>query len=269
VKPLEALFEAPGLSALGVPSSLRYLYGGEIGLAPSSLYANFVSSLDGVVAIEPLPDSSSIISAGSEADRFVMGLLRAFADAVIIGARTLLAAPGHRWTADHIFPQEAGAFVELRSTLGKDPDPRLIVVTAAGNLDPSHPALVEKPLVLTTVSGADRLRSALPGTAQIEALGREGSLDARAIVDAVRAAGHNMVLCEGGPTLMGQLMSARVVDELFLTLSPVIAGRDNAANRPGFVARAEFPPADLRRARLLSVRRSDSHLFVRYAIAPS
>ena len=266
MEPLQALFEAADLPRSGLPAALRELYAGGVGFPPGSLYANFVSSLDGVVAIEPLPDSSSIISAGSESDRFVMGLLRGFADAVVVGAGTLRAAPDHRWTAQYIFPDLAKAFAELRAGLGKLPAPQLVVVTARGTVNVGHPALEEGALVLTTESGAARLRGRVPGATTVQALSGAESIEPASIVDALRAAGHDLLLCEGGPTLLGQLLEAHLVDELFLTMSPVLAGRDGATSRPGFVAGTEFPPERLPRLDLLSVRRGGSHLFLRFGL---
>jgi len=78
-------------------------YAGDLGFSEHCLYGNFVASLDGVVALGPeYPSSGSAISGREPADRFVMGLLRAFADAVLIGAGTLRATPTHRWTPEHV-----------------------------------------------------------------------------------------------------------------------------------------------------------------------
>lgn len=89
LQPLELLFETPGLADFGLPLELAELYGGSLGFLEPRLYANFVASVDGVVAIPTETESSQMIAAGSKRDRFVMGLLRACADAVLIGAGTL------------------------------------------------------------------------------------------------------------------------------------------------------------------------------------
>jgi riboflavin biosynthesis pyrimidine reductase len=110
-----------------------------------------VSSLDGVVALGPeYPSSGSAISGREPSDRFVMGLLRAFADAVLIGAGTLRATPNHRWTPEHLCPSAAAGFAALRETLGCAPDPELIVVTASGDLPLEHPALQKGAVIVTT-----------------------------------------------------------------------------------------------------------------------
>jgi hypothetical protein len=95
LEPLDVVYEAPGLPAWGLPRGLAAAYGGEVGFKRPCLYANFVASLDGVVALGPeYRSSGSAISQREPADRFVMGLLRALADAVLIGAGTLLRVPG-------------------------------------------------------------------------------------------------------------------------------------------------------------------------------
>src|SRR5579864_8203755 len=84
---LHLLYEEPGLPSSDLPELLATAYGGDLGFTGPCVYGNFVASLDGVVALGPEhPSSGSAISGGEPADRFVMGLLRAFADAVLIGA---------------------------------------------------------------------------------------------------------------------------------------------------------------------------------------
>lgn len=74
-----------------------------------------------------------------------------------------------------------------------------------------------------------------------------------------------MVLTEGGPRLLGQLAADGLLDELFLTISPVLAGRGDTA-RPGLVAARELLPGRTEPAELLTVRRHGSCLFLRYAM---
>jgi riboflavin biosynthesis pyrimidine reductase len=88
-------------------------------------------------------------------------------------------------------------------------------------------------------------------------------------VQALRAGGHQLILCEGGPTLLGSLLAASFVDELFLTISPLLAGRAAQCPRPGLIENAEFLPTRSIAGRLLSMRRSHSHLFARYALTQS
>src|SRR5688572_9423373 len=99
LRPLEVLYEALQLPDFGLTEELTTAYGGSLGFMEPRLYANFVASVDGVAAIPGELQSSHLIAAGSEGDRFVMGLLRACADAVLVGAGTLRGSPRTRWTA--------------------------------------------------------------------------------------------------------------------------------------------------------------------------
>ncbi len=268
MEPLQTLFEINGLPTYGLPERLKDLYGGELGFRAPRLYANFVSSLDGVVALDSIgAESGSVISGHNEADRFVMGLLRACADAVVVGAGTLRADPRQLWTPDHIYPLAATAYAELRRHLGRSIQPRLVLVTSRGDLDPQVPALERGALVLTTGAGQSRLHGRIPAAASIVTLGDGEELDPAALLDVIHAEGHQVLLCEGGPHLFGNLLAAGFVDEVFLTVSPVLAGRGKSGGRMGLVEGAELMPAIPRWARLLTRRRHRSYLFLRYDIS--
>jgi riboflavin biosynthesis pyrimidine reductase len=261
---LERLYEAPGLPQLDLPRRLADLYGGPFGLPATCLYANFVTSLDGVVAGAGI--SSGTISLGSEADRFVMGLLRAVAGVVLIGAGTLRPDPGHRWTAEKIYPPAAAEFLGLRASLGLAPEPPLAVVTATGRL-PALTAMTPGSLVITTPAGARALAGALPDTAELVVATDASSIPPAAIVGVLRERGHARVLTEGGPQLFGELVAGGLVDELFLTTSPALFGD----GPPAIGITGGLPPAGEPRARaeLLSLRRHGSHLLVRYSLGRS
>jgi riboflavin biosynthesis pyrimidine reductase len=264
--PIEVLFEAPGLPAFDLPHDLTRLYGGSFGVPTPSLFANFVSSVDGVVALPGRAHSSTVIAAASAADRFVMGLLRASADAVLVGAGTVRAAPGALWTPGFICPPAAAAYGDLRRRRGMDPGPRLSVVTASGDLDPAHPALDAGTTIFTTRAGGERLRSRLRRSCRVAVVDGE-RFPVRAVVERMSADGDRRILTEGGPTLVGELLGSGLLDELFLTLAPTLAGRDGAEHRPGLVERLAFPPERIADASLLGVRRHGSHLFLRYRLA--
>lgn len=257
------LYEA-ALPSFALPESLEAIYG-HIGFDKPVLYSNFVASLDGVVTLGSVPSAGSILSGRNPHDRFLMGLLRACADAVLVGAGTLRATPGHRWTAEHIFPAMADAFAELRQALGLEPRPRLVLFTASGSLPTSHPAVVEGATILTTTRGAAALATDLPDAAEVIVIEREGRVDLDRAISELRERGYEVMLTEGGPQLMGELISANLLDEAFITISPVMAGRDVDA-RLGMVAGAELLPGRQLWSRLLSARRSADFLFLRYRL---
>ena len=100
----EVLIEAEGLPSYLLPFDLERIYGG-IGFADLVVYSNFVTSIDGVAALGDGKSAGSVISGKNVADRFLMGLLRACADCVLIGGGTLRATPGHHWTPAHVAPR--------------------------------------------------------------------------------------------------------------------------------------------------------------------
>jgi riboflavin biosynthesis pyrimidine reductase len=264
-KPLEPLFEADGLPTFELSAELVELYGGDLGFEEPRLVANFVATVDGVVAIPSLPQSNRLISGGSAADRFVMGLLRACADAVLVGSGTLLGSPGGLWTPDQAFPDAAEALAELRRARGRPPVPEVAVMSASGALDPLHPALARGAIVLTTDEGGTFLEGKLPAD-QIVALGPGPLLDAAVAVERLRDRGHRLILSESGPRLTGSLLRAGLVDELFLTVSPLLAGRVPGDDRHALVEGADLLKGGAVGARLLGVRRDSNHLFLRYAL---
>jgi riboflavin biosynthesis pyrimidine reductase len=264
--PLARLYEQAGLPAWGLPRELADVYGGDLGFPELCVYANFVASLDGVTALGPEdPSSGSVISGEDPADRFVMGLLRACADVVLIGAGTLRATPGHVWTPGYICPEAALGYAALRRNLGRGGDPQLAVVTARGDVPAAHPAVQLGALILTTTAGARRLKGRLPPEAAIIDLGEQPTLRSAELLAPLRALGGDAVLTEGGPRLLGRLVADDLLDELFLTVSPVLAGRAETS-RPGLVAAQELLPARAEQAELISARHCRSYLFLRYRL---
>jgi riboflavin biosynthesis pyrimidine reductase len=235
---LELLWEAKGLPAFDLPAELAALYPGTLGFDETRVYANFVATVDGVVAIPSVPQSNKLIADGSSADRLLMGALRACADAVVIGSGTLAASPGGLWTPAQAYPDAASAYDELRRSLGLSPAPEVVVLSRSGDIDPAHPAIAAGALVL--------------------------AVEPSAAVSALRERGHRRILCEGGPHVIGSFLEAGAVDELFLTISPLLVGEPET--RLGLVEGADLLPG--LNTHLLGVRRSGDHLFLRYGILP-
>jgi riboflavin biosynthesis pyrimidine reductase len=263
LEPFEVLFEETGLPGAGLPAALTEIYGGDLGFEEPSVFANFVATVDGVVAIPTQRGSNELVSGGSKADHFVMGLLRALADVVLIGAGVLEDSPRGTWRPEKVYPPAAEAFAELRRSSGRTPAPEVAVLTGLGSVDPGHPLFGTGALVLTGEKGAARLTE-LPRASTLVTLGEETRFDGRTVVDALHQRGHRLILSEAGPHVFGSLLEAGVVDELFLTSSPLLAGEGEDGSRLRLVEAAGFVP--LLELRPLSLRRHGGHLFTRYAV---
>ncbi|GDX81625.1 hypothetical protein LBMAG42_34360 [Deltaproteobacteria bacterium] len=259
--PIELLFERSGLPTYGIQAPLAVRYGGDFGLARPGLYANFVASVDGIVALPGPRDSGQVISGANEPDRFVMALLRATADAVIIGAGTFRKMKGAFLRAEAIFPEARKGFADLRRKLGLRVHPLLVVVTGSGRIAPSQPALGDA-LIVTTPAGERNLRGKLPPGARVAVL-ESAPFASRSLTKLLAAEGLEVLLAEGGPSLVGPLLRDGLVDELFLTSSPLLFGRMAGSRRKTLVDGVDLGGRALD---LLSVRRHQSHLFLRYRV---
>jgi riboflavin biosynthesis pyrimidine reductase len=263
-----------------LPPGLRDLYDGNlpfstVAAARPYVVANFVSTLDGVVSYGIKGEAGgSTISGSDPADRFIMGLLRASADAIMVGARTLQdAAPQSLWAPESTYLDAKDLYAEYRiDVLHKSQFPLLVVVSGSGNLELNR-AVFQTPgmrtIVITTPAGKEILTKAgaarLPSV-QIHALdAKGGKLAPMAMLQLLyEQHGVRRLLHEGGPTLFGQFMAAKAVDELFLTLSPQVAGRTSGSMRPALVEGTEFLPQSAPWFQLLSVKQSADHLYLRY-----
>jgi riboflavin biosynthesis pyrimidine reductase len=267
VDPLDVWFDdAPG-RPLPLPSELAALYGPlRMPARPDRphVFTNFVSSVDGVVVVDPPRGTGGDISGRDPHDRVVMATLRAAADVVVIGSGTLRAEPRHLWTADRLAGDYAEACRALRAALGKAPQPLQLVVSASGALDLDLPVFGgEAPsMIATTRDGAARLRRAGKGV-RIAVAG-EGGVDLRAALAAAGLGGGALVLCECGPTLLAEFLAQGAVDELFLTVAPNLVGRPRDVAVFGLVEGRLL--GTKHRGALVSVRRKGSMLFLRYAM---
>jgi riboflavin biosynthesis pyrimidine reductase len=275
--PLATLFDASDGSEIPLPGALATGYGALRLPTPEGrpfVYGNFVETLDGVVALNSGgKQGGAEISGANENDHLVMGLLRSVADAVVVGAGTLRAVPRQLWTAEFVYPPLAEAYRELRARLGRDDPPLNVVVSGSGKLDPRLPVFASgkvSALIVTTREGARQIEQAaggsLPASTRVEVASDEGDVSARGVLDAIqRVRPAERILVEGGPHLLGDFLAEKQLDELFLTLAPQVAGRDEKVERPGFVAGHTFAPGHQLWVRLVSVKRAQSHLFLRYA----
>lgn len=192
---------APDLDA----AALAALYAYPEPLGGPFVRVNFVSSIDGAAAVDGRSGGL-----GSAADRRVFGLLRELAEVVLVGAGTVRAE------------DYRGARPPTRG--GATPPP-IAVVTGSADLDPGSRLFTDTavpPIVLTLASApAERRERLAAAGGEVVVLDR---LTPDALLGELARRGLHRVLCEGGPSLLGQLVAADAVDELCLTVAPLLAG---------------------------------------------
>lgn len=221
------------------PVDLAVHYAYPEGLTAPHVRVNFVASTDGAVTVDGRSGGL-----GSDADRQVFGTLRELADVVLVGAGTVRAE------------DYRGA---RKPTRGRATPPPIAVVTASADLDPGARLFTDTrvaPIVLTSRDApADRREALRAAGADVVLL---DPLSPAAMLAELGRRGLHRVLCEGGPRLFGDLVAADLVDELCLTVAPVLAAGDagRIAVGPG-----GSPPRTLRLAGALE---EDGTLLLRY-----
>jgi riboflavin biosynthesis pyrimidine reductase len=213
----------------------------------SYVRANFVSSVDG--AAEVGGRSGPL---GGAADRRVFQLLRWLSDVVLVGAGTAR----HENYGPVIVPPERRA---RRQAAGLAAVPPIAVVTATAGLDPGARLFDAevRPIVLTCDAAPSAKRRALAAVAEVVLCG-DTTVDPAAALAALAERGMTRVLTEGGPLLHAQLAGAGLLDELCLTVAPILAG-------PGRMGIVEGPPwPEPATMRLVQVLAEDGNLFLRY-----
>jgi riboflavin-specific deaminase-like protein len=215
---------------------------------------NMVSTVDGRASI-----GGRSGALGNRADRELFQALRRAVDAVMVGAGTVRAERYGR-----IIPDEAAR--RRRRERGLSEEPLACIVSASLALSQDIPLLAERAARLVIVTAAQASLPAVGAHVEYVRVQRDGAVDLPAALGALRERfGVRTLLCEGGPHLNCQLLLAGLVDELFLSLSPQLAGGDPATGRAlRILAGAELEsPAKLE---LLGALESDSQLFLRYGV---
>ncbi|MFF7455318.1 pyrimidine reductase family protein [Kitasatospora sp. NPDC008115] len=239
------------------PSSLEalaavYAYPGQVDGGRPWLRANMVAGLDGGARLDGLSEGLS-----GDADKRIFGVLRALSDVVLVGAETVR-AEGYR-------PARARAdFAEARRAAGQAPAPAIAIVSRSLGLDLAAPLFTEplvRTVVITTEDAPVRSLAAVTEVADVIAVGR-GTVDLRAAVAALAGRGWTRMLTEGGPRLLGQLAAEDLLDELCLSLAPLLTGGD----APRVLHDAQLP--DVQRMRLVSLIEQEGFLFTRYLRPP-
>lgn len=211
------------------------------------LVLNMVTTADGRVTIG---GRSGPI--GNAADQDLFHALRTRADAVMVGAGTLRAERYGR-----LVRKPERRLSRERAGLAADP----LAVVVSGRLDlPEDLPLLQEPAqdALVATFSDDELDAA----ARVEYLRwGDGAVDVGELLAELRRRGVRSVLCEGGPTLNGELLRAGAVDEIFHCLAPKLAGEPDA---PTLVSGVLHEPVPMELVWLLE---NEGHLFMRYRLA--
>ncbi len=179
--------------------------------------ANFVSSLDGAVTAD-----GASAGLGTPADKLVFSVLRELADAVLVGAGTVR-------TENYGGVRLSETVQADRTARGMTAVPPIVVVTASGDIDPRSRVFTdtaEPPIVITTVGvGADARSRLEAAGADVVAVSGD-HVSTASILRTLDERGLHRVLCEGGPGLFGQLVADDAVDDVCLTVSPMLVAGD-------------------------------------------
>lgn len=214
--------------------------------------ANMVASADGAAVVSGKSGGLS-----SDGDRRLFAVLRGLADVILAGAGTVR-AEGYQPV------QRREVWSSLRS--GRPSVPAIAVVSGRLELDPSSALFTSAPadartIVITCAASPPDVRAALSLVADVIVAG-DTTVDLKAALESLASRGLTRVSCEGGPHLLGDLGAAGVLDELCLTVSPLLAGPGSARVMSG-----DPWQSDPHRMRLAHVLEEDGFLFTRYVRA--
>lgn len=267
-------------TGLSLPIEFQQVYAGDwvLPAAVERPYTtiNFVVSRDGRISYgEPGEVGGAAVAAGSSADVWVMGLLRARCDAVLMGDGTVRAEPDHCWTVAHLGGPDVAAFEWLRAAEGRAAAPVQAICSLDGRIERSWRVVADDSLelvVATTTMGALEARRRLAGRPRVEVveLG-ERRVDTAALGRWLRAErGVSSLLCEGGPGLYASMVADGAVDDEFVTLSPVLVGShtSSGARRPSLLEGIGFVPGASPRSVPIGLRRAGDHLLLRSRVTP-
>jgi len=245
-------------------------------------YANFVQSMDGIASFKGKHASGGDIAQSVE-DKWLMNLLRAHADAILLGMNTLVEEtrnlPNLNDGRGPVYQTEGEELRAYRKQIGKGRE-KVIFATNSAMIDPAAYRIFDggqvDTFVLTTAAGAKKLSAK---AVQTLVAGPGETVDLPAAMEMLREKlGIQLLLCEGGPTLYGNMSRAGLIDEKFVTISPIeiglLAPPDQELSegekpasplvRPTTFTASGFTTENVPWWRWISSRRVGSHEFNRY-----
>ena len=274
--PFECLFDDTSDSGLSLPAGLQAVYDGDWKIPTGDnrvyVYSNFVLSHDGRISFNEAGHyGGGDVAGGCPHDMWLMALLRSRADAIMVGDNTLYLEPEHVWSHQYIYPAEAERFQALRNAEGRSAYPLQVFLSLNGAINWDG-AVFKSPdlhvVIATTPEGAAKVEAEKRGAAKVDVIVQDRSpVDLASLVGQLHEQyGVNALLLEGGPRAYGSAINDRIVDDEFLTLSPIVVGNDrsNDKDRPGLYEGIAYSPANAARMIPVSMRRNGNYLFGRY-----
>lgn len=270
--PFQLLFADQMGDMPSLPTAFRHLYPGDWQIEPPAdrpyIYTNFAQSRDGRISFnEPQMVDASHVTKAFAHDRWLMGLLRVRAHAILVGDNTVRLEQGHIWTPEYIYPPEADAFNALRAAEGYAPIPMLVILSYTGQVDLSE-ARFQNPdlhvVVATTQTGAANVVTDLcTARVDVQVLGEESADLNRLAQILFSDYGVHHLLCEGGARVFANLLDAGLVDEEFVTLCPTFVGRNPEHFRPSYTEGVAWMPETAPYSQPISLQRAGDYLFMR------
>jgi riboflavin biosynthesis pyrimidine reductase len=235
-------------------AALERLYDFPEGLSAPFVQVNFVSSADGAVTVD-----GRSAGLGSPGDKQIFALGRDLADVILVGAGTVL-VEGYRGV------KRTELRADRRARRGLPDVPPIAVVTRRCSIDPGSVFVADAPvppIVLTCAAAPEDRRTALADAGAEVIVTGESTVDLAKALGALAERGLLRITCEGGPHLFGELVAAELVDELCLTVAPLLVSGDSPRVAVGLP-----PPAPLSLGLASILAEDTGHLMLRYSRRP-
>lgn len=273
--PFQLLFDDEPVAtdpAASLPAAFRQIYGSDWRIPVVEgrpyTYSNFAQSRDGRISF-----ADAGIATGGDVtgfnmyDRWLMGLLRARADAILMGDVTVTMEPELMFCAESISPNDAPAFTALRQAEGRKALPLVVILSLAGRIDWSEPCFQDprtQVLLATTTEGAANVNECgCAASVEVLLLGEESVDLPRLVALLYSTYGVRSLLCEGGSRVFANMLNAGLIDEEFVTLCPTFIGRTPTRHRPSYTEGVAWTPSDAPYSKPLNLRRAGDMLYMR------
>ena len=270
--PYQLLFSDETNTSNTLPTAYRQIYPGDWPLPTRPdrpfIYTNFAQARDGRISFnEPSMRDASHVTKADPHDRWLMGLLRMRAEAIMVGDVTVNLEEGHIWTAEFIYPPEAEAFAHYRHSTGLSKNPLLVMLSFAGEVDFEAASFQREDLHIvfaTTTAGVEKVKNlSCPAKLDVLSLG-ETAVDLHDLVRLLQQDyGINYLLCEGGARVFANLLDAGLVDEEFVTYCPTFVGRNPDHFRPSYCEGVAWMPDTAPYSKPISMHRAGDLFFLR------